>query len=417
MTHSLETIKQVGLMELNQNNNNKLEQLTSSKIKLDELKRHLHQILDAMPKNPSLLSRIANYWGALPLWQKISVGIVLIVPLLVIGILVQLTALITLSIVALFIYPASSLLLDNHYQHQTNNAESIKSGISSMATLLETVIGALETVHEQLAVLIEQLQRENQQLTQHIDQLHEHIEQLKEHLESLNQQIINLNKTEQDLRSTKNDLQSTVNTLKNTIQEQSQLLHLKQNELKQALQNYEQTQTQLANKVSELHQVKTTLSKQVDESNTIVNVLRETVAKLTNTVLMDEQQRLGFLKKMDEFITNKETSFDKIADRICEAEHNLAQVTNELKITQRELQSYNTKYKELLSMQKELIPLQKEQNMRLSEVINEQNTHKKPTHNPAALIKKWGIHAHNPSEYQPLEQPFLKSEQTLVAAY
>ena len=86
---------------------------------------------------------------------------VLTVPLLLIGLLANLAALITLSIVTVIVYTASSILLDNHQSQNTDNIENLNAGISSLVDLLDTVISTLELLREQLTIEIDAFQKEN----------------------------------------------------------------------------------------------------------------------------------------------------------------------------------------------------------------------------------------------------------------
>lgn len=75
------------------------EKIITTQNKIQKIKVDLNQLIQSMNNNPSWLSRAARFWNEIPLWQKITAGAVLTIPLLMIGIMANLAALITLSIV------------------------------------------------------------------------------------------------------------------------------------------------------------------------------------------------------------------------------------------------------------------------------------------------------------------------------
>ncbi|HDS3834620.1 TPA: hypothetical protein QHW08_002697 [Legionella pneumophila] len=291
-----------------------------------------------MGNNPSWLSRAASFWNEIPLWQKITAGAVLTIPLLMIGIMANLAALITLSIVTGIIYAASHILLENH---QNQNTKQLNAGISSLVDLLDTVISTLDLLREQLAIEIDALQKENVRLTQNVDQFFEQINTLKS-------EISTLNDTEKALRATQIELELTAKTLKGSIEEQSQVLENTQKELEQVVLAYKDNQNQLSDKIKELDEVKVTMSKEVDQAQTLSLVLRSTVDALSKTVIADEEQRTSFQLRLNDFLTNKEKSFDQVAERICEAERKLSVVT-------KQLEESNQRYRKLLDRQEQQI--------------------------------------------------------------
>lgn len=321
--------------------NEHLEQLLKTKNKLKQIKDNLNKIIDSVEHNQSLLARAAVYWHDLPVWKKIIAGVVLTLPLLAIGILANLAALITLSIVMTIVYTASSILLDNHQNHNKDHLDSLKAGISSLADLLNEVIESLSLIREQLALDLDKLHQEVSRLTAHIDELGKQIS-------TLTLQINHLTDTEYALRATQIELEALTQTLKGSIDEQSQLLETTQKELDQVVLDYKLNQIQLSAKVNELDEIKVQMGLEVKQAQSIGLVLNETVKLLTDSVIEDKEQRGAFQKRLDEFLANKEQSFDHIVERICNAERKLAHVTDELSQS-------NQRYSELLDQQELLI--------------------------------------------------------------
>ena len=349
-----------------------LEQFKLTQKQLDKIIEDLMKMIDAIALNPSLLSRASSYWGTRPLWQKISAGILLTAPFFIIGIAANISVLLTISIFTLITYTASSLLLDNHHEHNTDRTEHLKKSVSNLVEVLVAVILSLETLQEQFTLNISELSAQIKTLTEHTQRL---------------------NDTAQQLNTTKIDLENTVDVLKGTINEQTQLLNKRQKELENAC-------LKLSEKISELHLVKTAMGLEINKSQKITAVLKETVASLADTVFLDEQQRIAFFKKMNEFLSNKEASFDKIAERICEAERQLSLVTEELRRTKDEFNRCNLYHRQLLREQENLISrlAQLERNKSTDTLIT-------PLLLQTQILKNMGFYAFNEQPDERIAQP------------
>ncbi|MHA3124352.1 LegC2/C7 family Dot/Icm T4SS effector (plasmid) [Legionella pneumophila] len=341
-----------------------------------------------MNQNLSLLSSAANLWNKIPLWQKITAGVVLTVPLLLIGLMANLAALITLGIVTAIVYTASSFLLDNHQSQNTDNNEQLNAGISSLVELLDTVISILDLLREQLAIEIDAFQKENERLTESVQQFCEQIKTLKS-------QISELNDTEKALRATQIELELTAKTLKGSIEEQSQVLENTQKELERVVLAYKDNQNQLSDKIKELDEVKVKMSKEVDQAQSLSLVLRSTVEALSNTVIADEEQRTSFQLRLNEFLTNKEKSFDQVAERICKAERKLAVVT-------KQLEESNQRYRKLLDRQEQQIIRLEQIDVVQPEEVQESFDGVKPSINGFYAIKKEPPFLHTSTHRTPM---------------
>lgn len=342
--HQLESSEQINQDDLNEKikkDKERFEKLVTTKNKIHTVKADLSQLIQAMHRNPSLFSQAARFWYKVPLWQKISAGVALIVPFLTIGVMAHLLVFITLGIVTGIIYTASSFLLDNHQRYDALNREQLNKGISSLVELLDTVITTLELVREQLAMEIEAFERENERLAKNNFQFSKQINSLKS-------QISELADTEKKLRATQIELELTAKTLQGSIEEQSQVLEKTQKELEQVAQEYKDNQKKLSDKMTELDEVKEHMKQEVDQAQSITLVLRSSVETLSQLVIADEEQRTSFQLRLNDFLNNKEKSFDLVAERICEAESKLTLVT-------KQLEESNQRYRELLDRQEQQI--------------------------------------------------------------
>ncbi|KTD71610.1 inclusion membrane protein A [Legionella steelei] len=372
--HQSEHMEQDTLAQKTKKDKERFEKIVTTQNKIQKIKVDLNQLIQSMNNNPSWFSRAASFWNEIPLWQKVLGGVGCTVPLLVIGVLANLAALITLSIVTAIGYTASHILLENHQNQNTNNTENLNAGISSLVELLDTVISTLDLLREQLALEIEAFQKENARLTQNVDQFCEQINTLKS-------EISKLSDTEKALRATQIDLELTAKTLKGSIEEQSQVLENTQKELEQVVLAYKDNQNQLSDKIKELDEVKVKMSKEVDQAQSLSLVLRSTVEALSKTVIADEEQRTSFQLRLNEFLTNKEKSFDQVAERICEAERKLSVVT-------KQLEESNQRYRKLLDRQEQQIIRLEQIDMVQPEEVQESFDGVKPSINGFYAIKK-----------------------------
>lgn len=372
--HQSEHMEQDTLTQKTKKDKERFEKMVTTQYKIQKIKADLNKLIQSMNNNPSWLSRAASFWNEIPLWQKITAGAVLTIPLLMIGLMANLAALITLSIVTGIIYTVSHILLENHQSQNTDNIENLKAGISSLVDLLDSVISTLELLREQLAIEIDAFQKENARLTQNVDQFCEQIKTLKS-------EIIELTDTEKKLRATQVDLEQTATTLKGSIVEQSQVLENTQKQLEQVVQAYKENQNQLSDKIKELDDIKVKMGKEVEQARAVGLVLSGTVETFSNMVIQDKEQRAAFLKRLEDFLTNKEKSFVEIADRICDAERKLSVVT-------KQLEESNQRYRKLLDRQEQQIIRLEQIDVVQPEEVQESFDGVKPSINGFYAIKK-----------------------------
>ncbi|MDW9186015.1 hypothetical protein SFA24_13670 [Legionella pneumophila] len=372
--HQSEQMEQNTLAQKTKKDKERFEKIVTTQNKIQKIKVDLNQLIQSMNNNPSWLSRAASFWNEIPLWQKITAGAVLTIPLLMIGLMANPAALITLSIVTGIIYTVSHILLENHQNQNTNNTKHLNAGISSLVDLLDTVISTLDLLREQLAIEIDAFQKENARLTQNVDQFCEQVNTLKS-------EISKLTDTEKALRATQIALELTAKTLKGSIEEQSQVLENTQKELEQVVLAYKDNQNQLSDKIKELNEVTVKMSKEVDQAQTLALVLRSTVEALSKTVISDEKQRISFQLRLNEFLTNKEKSFDQVAERISDAERKLSVVT-------KQLEESNQRYRKLLDRQEQQIIRLEQIDVDQPEEVQESFDGVKPSVNGFYAIKK-----------------------------
>ncbi len=315
----------------------KLQKITITKEIFEQIRKSLQDTVKSMEKNPSIFSRAAEYWGELPLWQKIIGGVALTVPTLIIGIAAHIGFLLALCGVTAVTYTAGGLILDDHHKCSTSAVESLQKGILGLADLLELTINALDIIRQQLAAEIQKFVKENARLAENIDALSERID-------AIDRQVIATSKVNETLTETKDGLVAVSDSLKEGVTQQANVLKQNQEKLDRIIGAYSASQKELAEKILEVQKVRLELGEDLERAKTITSSLQIALSQLAGSALGNEEQRLAFQKKLESFIENKEASFLQIIDRICDSERRLA-------LVQIELESSNKRYQELLEIQ------------------------------------------------------------------
>lgn len=74
-----------------------LAQIVDTQKQLSQVKESLESIVDSIAENPSLITRAASAWGELPMWQKVTGGLVLTAPTLAVGLFAHIGVLLVIG--------------------------------------------------------------------------------------------------------------------------------------------------------------------------------------------------------------------------------------------------------------------------------------------------------------------------------
>lgn len=333
---NLEEEIQAKLKALSDTEENKFKKMTITKEIFEQIRKSLEETVKSMEKNPSLFSRAADFWGELPLWQKILGGVAVTLPTLIIGIAANVGFLLAICGVTAITYTAGGLILDDHHKCSTSAVESLQKGILGLADLLELTINALNVIREQLEIEITKFAQENQRLA-------ENINFLSNQIDAVDKQVRATSKINESLTITKDGLQCVANTLTEGVNQQTDLLQRAQEKLRYINEAYGSSQKELGEKILEIEKVRAELGEDLNKAKLMIEALGSAISEFSSTIGNEEKQRV-FQEKLDDFLKNKEASFLHIAERICEAEKKLILVQKELEIT-------NASYRELLERQ------------------------------------------------------------------
>ncbi|CAM2736386.1 inclusion membrane protein A [Legionella steigerwaltii] len=340
---TLEETIQKKLKIINETDQDKFEKITITKEIFEQIKKSLQETIASMEKNPSMFSRAAEYWGELPLWQKIIGGVALTVPTLIMGIVAHIGFLLAICGVTAVTYAAGGIMLDDHHKCSTSAVESLQKGVLSLANLLELTITALDIIRQQLAVEIQKFAKENERLTGNI-------EELSKKIDLIDKQVMATAKINEVLGGTKDGLVEAAETLKGEVGQQTDLMKKNQEKLDRITEGYISSQKELAEKVLEVQKVRDALGKDLENAKLMIDTLHGTISQLSTAAIGNEEQRLAFQERLNTFISDKEASFHSLAERIFDAERKLA-------LVQKELERSNLRYQELLDKQEKHIDI------------------------------------------------------------
>lgn len=333
---------------------NELENIAQSQLDLGKVKESLSFIIDSMQQSDSLFSRASDFWGNLPLWQKVVGGIAVSVPTLAVGAFAHIGALLTISGFTVIAYTAGGLVLDDHHTCNKNLAERLKLGINNLANVLEITINALDQIRKNLAHEINRFRLENERLTNSVSELGDEVE-------ALTSQVTVLTETSTLLQKSQEQLALTSQKLDQTVHENDLAFKKQQDEMEKIRQESIINQKNLNDKIKELDTVRDKLTQEIVKTNTVSKTLQGTVKLLSDTVITDGEDRQNFQSRLSRFLSDKEKSFDTIAERIAQSEQELALVKEELKAS-------NERYDKLLEKHGSLLEKQENQISRLEKI-------------------------------------------------
>lgn len=342
-------------------NKDSIENIVATQKQLSQVKESLGTIIDTMAQNPSLFTRASNFYGEMPLWQKVVIGVGLSVPTLAAGIFAHIGILLVISGATAVSYTAAGIILDDHHTCNVNIAERLKAGIFNLADVLQLTIDALDVISKKLALEIEKFKAENLKLAKHVEDLGNQVGSLSSQVEFLMETEKLLRATKDALEETSIQLKDSITQLNDSVSEQSELLAENQVELEKVTKLHEQSQKNLSEKIVELNVVKVEMGLEVEKAQKIALTLQGTVNTLVGTTIADQKQKEQFQKRLDGFLADKEKSFDQVADRIFGAERELASVKEELRVVKDELNRSLESHKELIVEHKSLLEEQRKQ--------------------------------------------------------
>ncbi|MGL6037116.1 MAG: LegC2/C7 family Dot/Icm T4SS effector [Legionella sp.] len=320
----------------------RLKALLADKEELVKVKESFCAVIDSMHDNPSLITRCAEYWGKLPMWQKVGGGVALTIPTLIIGLAAHIGILLAFSGFTVIAYSAGGIVLGDHYSSNKNMADKLKKGILGLADILVALINQLHSICDSLHVENDRFHRENELLA-------ETRSSLQDTVATLTTQAENYILISDFLKKEQLKLEKTNITLAHTA-----------TELEAVKSELAKNQSLLAAKIGELERVRVEMGLDLDKAKQTASILNSTVTALAQTSIASDEQRQELQEKIQLIMDGKMEQFGEVAERLSATEEQLA-------IAKNELEQKNNYYAGLLERYEKLIERQEDLFRRYSE--------------------------------------------------
>lgn len=323
-----------------------LTKILDTQQKVNKVKEDLNVIVDAIAKNPSMLSRAANAWGELPLWLKIGGGVLVVGPTLALGIVFHGPVLLAVTGVSAVAYAGGGIVLDDHYSNQKIVTDQIKQGVIGLTDLLGIIITALEKLHTQLKEEVEKFTMQNVKLTDNVANLEKEVQFLQENAKIFIQTQKLLSETEERLKATANELST-----------ESEKLNAVNKELFEVRKAFAVCQVELEDTLGKLKTTSAELDKQIETATTNNDVLLGALKKMSESSKVDAQTRENLNTQMADYLKNRETILAAVIEQNRKSTTELARVNQQLEIATEKNEKLVAENRKLNTEMKELVVL------------------------------------------------------------
>lgn len=295
----------------------RLKKFKQSQVDLSTVEDDINKIINAIEKNPSLISRAAHYWGELPIWQKIIAGVLLAAPSLAVGILGQFVVCFVITAFIVAGYIGSSILLDDHHNHTKHSTKNI-AGLTNLAKNLDIIKQIMLQLSTELAVQVNAFSQENIKFGTHVDDL-------SQKNKTLSQEVTDLTETKEKLLLTQKGLEDEVVQFKKSLQEQTDLAQETQSALNKLKVDFELNNTLLEEKTTGLDNINKRFRLKVEEYDQVISTLNSTISELV-TLIHDTTpgRKESFYTNIENFIKIKDNNFLQLFDGISKQIKDLA---------------------------------------------------------------------------------------------
>ncbi|CAM4487251.1 MAG: hypothetical protein LEGION0403_FIIPPAGN_00374 [Legionella sp.] len=318
----------------------KLQVINSNHKRLMELQKSLDEALDAFGRDASTLTQIATYWGQKPIWQRVGIGITVIVPLLALSIILQFAVLFTITFFVSTMFIGGDVLLTSHHQLLSRNTQKFKDIVSSLNSLQVSLIELTEELHEQFKQEVEALSNENLNLTDNVALLNQECLTLSSIIEQLR---IN----EHRLKNLVITLESSVEQLKQSAEIQSDLYEQTFAQLETVRHEYEQNKIQLAEHIQKVTQVQAEVEADRTKTQKTIQILTKSVSSLSKVLTLGEEQRAAFEKNLTSYLDDNSQKFERVLEV-------LSQTSTQTAATTERFTDSTNDFRSLLNEQKRL---------------------------------------------------------------
>lgn len=350
-----------------------IQEFQSSHAQLIKITNELENLIESMDKTSSIIARAAKLWSELKTWKKIVCGFALSIPTLLIGIFAHVPIITTISLFMVSLYTISGFLLSNHQNNHASQAARFRLGIDTMVDLVCVFIKQLDNLSSELTTELTRLKQENTLHSQNKNGLN-----LQK--QELNQQIEELSAANTFLLSTQAELNQIIVELKESNSNLSTLQARTQEEYINAKTEFQKVNSDLSLKVDELTQAKDVVEAEHINMKAVQLSIKDVVFNLCDIVFKDGLRAEENLRKLNEFLSNKQQSFAEFAA-------GFSQSSKDLAAAQEKVQHEAKSQAVLLNLYNKLLISQEQSKERMNQLA----------------LTKFGIFAKAETDYEALE--------------
>lgn len=324
-----------------------LQRLQATEKTLTDIKANLHQIIQTIADNPSMINRAATAWGDLPLLYKVGAGVVLSGPLVIAGLLANVASLLMMGALVGTTYTAGGLALDDHASCNKDMVGKLETGVISMANLLGKTIASLVEIRNGFAEELEKFKEENTRLADNVDTLHDEVQRLIDHVELCK-------KVEEMIRTDVLKINEKVKEKDEIIEKQTTLLTKAEEDLLKQSNEYKRAQQQLTDEVEKLEAVKTNLEIEIAEVKVVSDSLVGMVNLLNRSVTGNAAEKAAMQQQLNALLNGNKDAFSEVNIRVQDAEKKLADTQIELKVAVERYQDLLTRHEAIVKRMEDL---------------------------------------------------------------
>lgn len=298
----------------------------SKEISLDSIKSDLVDIIEAMKKNKSIFSMMADFWGSKPWWLKTIIGLVVLVPLTVTAVLLQLYWLVGFGIFLTLLYTGFSLLLDNHQSLDKESVEELERGVFAIADFMIKTTNHLEKVSNLLEEQVGRLGSENTELGVSVQNLTGNNEEINGQLERIKALNHILSETNVAIKASEEDL-------RNLLAKEKDRLLASEAQRQNTQEEYNQNLVHLQAKIQQLQDINTSLETEFGELQAKCEILLTSNQELIRLNAEEEVQRKSYYEQVQETLQDKDQKIHQAVDTFSDAANTMQDSANKFKST------------------------------------------------------------------------------------
>lgn len=272
------------------------------------IKDQLVRLVEQLDETPSLISRLAQYWANMALWQKIGFGLLLVAPILVLGIVFHLYIPIIIAVITALVYIPGGILLENHNQKSLKITDQLAEYMCDLADILETVLDNLNFLQEQVAKEVDDFHQENERLA-------ETLSGLKIEISHFEEQVIQLSSVAESLTSNNDKLKGISDAFKLQIEQLSLGIDNFEREYDHRQLQLTALQKNLGSKIDLLKETCESLKRKDEIAEQNTNDMKVLIGNLSSCI-PSKQEKEDLIQTLSDFFFKKNDYLEQWAKKM-----------------------------------------------------------------------------------------------------